>query len=467
LFLYIQGNFIPRNYGVLNGVAIDWEKYIHYKIASIILLVFAILLGIFLGYIKENAYKFGYYASLFIILIQLITISFLFIQKNLLAEKSIYIKDFVVTDKDIFNLSKSKNNIVIFILDSFDSAQLLNFIESDTGKQYTEVLEDFTYYPDTLSSYPTTKGALPHILTGVKYQNEQPYTEYIQEAYSDNKIYELLEKQEYSVGVYAQAMYLSDSYDYINVTQGSYSIGDWKKFESMIYKLVAFNYMPHQLKKFFWINTDDFDQLKRIPSGDHSYSHEMQKVNETLLRQGISVGNAKKCFRIYYTDGTHPPYTFGTDLVSSADVIYTVEDEVAGNLSFLKSFLQELKNKDIYDNTAIIVLADHGQYNLCQNPLFMMKNISEKHEFIISNQEMSFEFLPNIFEAIISGKNVDEKYIENCLKTAGKRSFMYYSWDNSWNKQYLPPILEMECEGNANNPDNLTTIKEYPGAPLE
>ena len=251
------------------------------------------------------------------------------------------------------------------------------------------------------------------------------------------------------------------------MTEGSYEIGDWKKFESMIYNLVAFNYMPHQLKKYFWINTDDFDQLKEISSGERSYSHEIQKVNEVLLSQGITTEKAEKCFRIYYTDGTHPPYTFGADLISSPDAIYTAEDEAVGNLFFLKSFLQQLKDKNIYDNTAIIVLADHGQYNLCQNPLFMIKNINERHEFTISNQKMSFQFLPDIYEAIISSKIVDEKYIGNFLKTREKRIFMYYSWDNSWNKQYLPSIMEMECDGNASNPNNLSTIKEYPGALFE
>lgn len=202
IFLYVQGNYIPRNYGILNGVAIDWESYTSYATASIFLLITIILLGIFLYRMNNKVYKFGYYVSVFIILIQLFTISFLYLQ-NCLAEKSIYGNDIVVTNKNIFNLSESNDNIVIFILDSFDSQQLLDFIQSDTGKNYTEVLENFTYYPDTLSTYPTTKGALPHILTGVMYKNEQPYTKYIQEAYSNSTIYELLETNNYSVGVYA------------------------------------------------------------------------------------------------------------------------------------------------------------------------------------------------------------------------------------------------------------------------
>ncbi len=37
LYLYVQGNYIPRNYSVLNGTEIDWTSYTGYAVASIIL----------------------------------------------------------------------------------------------------------------------------------------------------------------------------------------------------------------------------------------------------------------------------------------------------------------------------------------------------------------------------------------------------------------------------------------------
>ncbi len=36
LYLYVQGNDIPRNYGVLNGNKRDWASYTGYGIASIV-----------------------------------------------------------------------------------------------------------------------------------------------------------------------------------------------------------------------------------------------------------------------------------------------------------------------------------------------------------------------------------------------------------------------------------------------
>lgn len=83
IFLYVQGNYLPRNYGVLDGRSIDWNTYNNYAVYSIALI--AVCFGICILLIV----KFRNYLSLiakavaiFALLIQTVTIITEVIQKG-------------------------------------------------------------------------------------------------------------------------------------------------------------------------------------------------------------------------------------------------------------------------------------------------------------------------------------------------------------------------------------------------
>lgn len=461
---YVQGNYIPRNYGVLNGTEIDWSNYSGYGIASVVLAFLCILLWIFsLIRFKDKIYSIGKYLCIFIILIQFITIGVVWIQESVTDNEYDQGK-FVVTNKDMLELSEN-NNIIIFLLDTFDSQDMLDLLQGDSAEEYQELFGGgFTYYPDTLGVYPTTKCALPHILTGEYYYNDTPWMEYVKNAYGDNPIYEALEANGFSIGVYTEAGYLSAESDlYTNVDTGSYYVDDYSLFASKLYQLVAFNYMPHQLKKYFNLDTGEFEQLKETKSYGGAYSEDVQTNYAYLLENGVSVTKQGNCFRFYHTEGIHPQYTFGKDLVTEEGVSYSVRDEAEGNCTYLKTFFEGMKEKGVYDNSSIIVMADHGHYDYSQNPLFMIKNAGDTEGFVVSNEEMSFAYLRDIFVSLANGEKITEEYIRDCGEGA-KRGYLYYTWDDSWERDYLPKMQEMYIEGYAGNVNNLQiTGREYLG----
>lgn len=463
LFFYIQGNYIPRNYGVLNGTEIDWSNYGGYGIASVVFAIICILLYIVsLVKFKNKIYKLGKYLCTFIILIQVITIGTVWIQ-NVAADSDHVPEQFVVTNKDLLNLSKN-NNIIVFLLDTFDSQDMLNLLQGDDAEEYQELFEGFTYFPDTLGVYPTTKGALPHILTGVLFYNDKPWAEYVQDAYKDNPLYEALKSNNFSIGVYTENGFMNMKSDmYTNVDTGTYYVNNYSLFASKIYQLVAFNYMPHQLKKYFNLDTGEFDQLKGTISGGGAYSADVQKNYDYLLENGVSVTERGNCFRFYHTEGVHPHYTFGKDLVTEAGASYSVYDEAEGNCTYLKVFFDKMKEEGIYDSSTIIVMADHGHYDYSQNPLFMIKNVGDTDGFIFSEEEMSFAYLRDIFISLVNGEKITEEYIRNCGKERERR-YLYYTWDDSWERDYLPKLQEMYVDGYAGDASNLRmTGIEYLG----
>ncbi len=447
VYFYIQGNYIPRNYGMLDGTVIDWSTYDTYAAASIIAILVCIIACIVICiFFKRHIQSIAKYTSIFILLMQLITVGTLIIQNfSYLKSKETY----TVTDKNEFVLSKD-NNIVVFVLDSFDANDMNYLLDCDYDK-YAKPLQDFTYYSDTLGAYPSTKCALPYILTGVWYLNEEPYTDYLKRAYTDNVIYKTLHSNGYTLDMYTEAMMINRDESYSNVLKGNYVISDKVKFYSSIYKLVAFNYMPHQLKKYFEVDTATFSELKQT-RGDHkAYTSNMIGYAKKLKEDGILATRKGKLFKLYYTDGVHTGYTFGEELIEDSTKTYTVYDEAAGNIVILDNYIKGLKAAGIYDNTTIVVMADHGHEGYNQSPLFMIKNANEHHDFAISKAPMSWEYLSDIWQQLANGNAADEDFINGCKPELGYRRYLYYDRENESDAC----LKEMLCDGVASKKESL------------
>lgn len=453
LFFYIQGNYVPRNYGVLNGESIDWKSYTGYRIASIVLLLLSIFLMVLLvTKLKTKLYDIGKYVALFVFLIQVVTLFTVILQDNMKSGSDSENTSRIVSQDKVFNLS-SEGNVIVFLLDTFQAEDFRTLMEGEQKEECEVLFENFVFYPDTLGMYPTTKASLPYILTGVTYQNEQPFSEYVQEAYVNNPVYEAMKQNDYSNGTYTNSLYLSnDTTLYENVYEGDYVINNHKAFASKLYKLVAFNYMPHQLKRLFFTDTSEFADLKKSLDDKQPFSTDVVTFYNSLKSMSISVDQDKKCFRFYHLDGVHAPYTFGADLTSKSNEEYDVLDEAKGNFTLLSYYFDELKKQGVYDNSTIVILADHGHVDYAQNPLFMIKNAGENHELRVSDASMSYEYLDEIFASLLNGETVGESEISAMKPEDGEyRRFLYYTWDNAWDRDYMPGMQEFYSKGLASD----------------
>lgn len=463
LFFYIQGNYIPRDYGVLDGVEIDWAGHSAYGVMSIILAIVCILLWVVsLLKLKKKIYKLGTYLCAFVISIQLVTVGVLFLQDKIAGD--VYTREEpVVTSRDLLDLSRD-NNILIFMLDTFDSQDMLNLLQGDDAEEYKELFGGgFTFYPDTLGAYPTTKAAVPHILTGIWYENEKAYEEYLRDAYEASPLLNALRENDFSIGIYTEGRLLNEDFTVCtNIETGTYQVSDYRRFAARIYKLAAFNYMPHQWKRYFYLDTGEFEELKSTVLEGGAYSYDVQTNYAYLLDNGVSVTKDGNCFRLYHTAGVHPPYTFGKDVLTETETAYDVYDEAEGNCTYLRAFFDELKERGLYDDTTIIIMADHGHYDHSQNPLFMIKNAGESEGLIISEEKMSYAYLSDMLVSLVNGERVTEEYVRKYGKQA--RRFLYYTWDDSWGRDYLPRMQEFYNDGYAGDPESLReTGQEYKG----
>lgn len=443
VYFYIQGNYVPRNYGVLNGTDIDWASYKAYGIISIVLiavfLVISILLDIFA---KKNLYKIIKTAAILFFCIQFVSTILLFVQNSSRLSEARKGDDSIIVSTENMNTFSRDKNVIVIILDTFDSEYMNDILSGEYKERAEEVFKDFTYYSNTVGAYPTTKGSLPYILTGEWYENDVPYVDYVDRAYETTDVYDYLGERDFEANVYTESIFFGEaSSDFFsNVGTGEYKLKDGFGFLKTMLRLVSFNYLPHQLKQYAYTEAGDFVSYRSVVGDGQLFVEDMQTNYSYLTSEKISVIKDSNIFKVIHTEGVHAPYTFDENLENKADAKLT--DEVLGCFTYLETYFGMLKEQNVYDNSTIIVMADHGFKELAQRPLFVVKNADETHDFKVSDVPMSWEALTSIFKHLADGGTVDEDYIESFDFGENGRRFLFYSWNDSWSLDYLPGITE-------------------------
>lgn len=446
---YIQGNYANADLGVLNGAAIAWENYTSYNWVSLLVWLCPIALCMALYFInKELLFRAVRTIAVCMLAMEAITLLILAVQNaGKISAKQENGKNSAVTDEYFYEFSPDDNTVVL-LLDSFDSLNYSELLEEDEDKYG---LEDFTYYPNTIGAYTTTMGSLPYILTAEWYENDMPREDYLNTAFEQAELYKKLTQNDYYIDIYTARGVLPKSLDplleniyEIKVEPTSY-IGLGLKY----YKLLAFRYMPHQFKRYFWFYPEEFNDYMHTLDLNHDiFTGDMQTAYKELTDGRCTINpDKKRVFKFYHLNGTHEPATFDENLQDKEDVNYL--DESKGNLTFVREFLSQMKELGIYDQASIIILADHGSVDYNQHPLLLVKQSGEKKEFTISDAPISYEDLMPTMIYMATGEKTGRTVWEIGEGEERSRRFLEYTFVGSYDPAYLPDLNEFYVQGSA------------------
>lgn len=444
--LYIQGNFILTEYGLLDGSTINWSEYKWEGVISACLFLFSIGASVFLLCKYKKHFKTVSIISLCITLVQIITLSTLLLTNGL--DKAPVQK---ATTKNEFSFSSDKN-IAVLLFDTFDSQVMEELLKSENSSEYEELLADFTYYPDTLGMYNHTDFAIPHFLTGVQTDNQTTFGEYIDFAYSNSSFLSDLNEDNWQIGLYTDILLprVDTGLNISNWENVTLTVSSKRRLASYLYKLVGFRYLPHQLKPYCYFYSDDMMSICSIKdSDDDIFDWNNLAFYENI--NSIKTNSETPTFHFYHLEGTHPPFSINTNLEYVDNT--TITDEGHAMMLIIDRFIQTLKEKNIYDNTAIIICADHGYYDMKQRPVFLIKEIAKEHPFTISTSTVSYS---NMQDILLSLKN--ESNIENILNINSNTPRLFYAYDDSWlgEDSYCAPISEYITDSHAQDSSSLS-----------
>lgn len=410
LCTYIQGNFLAGGLPALDGSVVDWNLYTAERVKSVVLWIVVIVL-IVIVYRRLNHELFEKIiggVSICMILMLAVTLGTLAVTNHGFEKKP----SMSVTRRGMFEMSQT-SNFVILLLDAVDAETLGNMISEN--QDYQDVFEDFTFYNNVVSAYPYTKHSISYILSGEWYENETEFREYEVEAYKSSPLFARMESEDYEMAVYDAELLLDDGEmgRFVNILPNHRGVTDKWDFARWQILMTGFKYAPYDLKRICTVNPEAFNDLKITPEGETLFT-----ASNTVFYDEVRYSNVEytstKCFKFIHIDGGHLPFRYDENVNIIDESEGTYEGNLRACMTITRDYLNKLKENDVYDNSVIIVMADHG-YNGDspygrQNPILFIKGMKEHHDFCESDAPISFVDLQEAYQRLLDGKSSDQVF---------------------------------------------------------
>jgi len=426
---YIQGTFLVDNLPPMDGTDIDWEQY-HIENYETIILWFVVLICCLL-LIKFGKISFFLKLtegiSVFLFLILSVSIIFSGIMTSGYKNKDIL----VATDKDEFEFSRD-TNFLIFVLDAVDAGTVTQILETD--EESREVFEDFTYFDNVVCTYPFTKYSMPFILSGKWYKNEEPPMEYFRDAIQDSPLIQEIESQ-YKMEIYSDSIPVvaeENENRFANMISDYGYVASYKQFVKGVVKLAGIRYAPYPLKKICYNVLERFEQARGIEASiddEQVYTWNNKELCQRIKDEAVSY-TSSKVFKLEHVQGAHVPYQYNKNVEKIENGTYL--GNVEASITIASRYLDQLKKYNVYDNSVIIIMADHG-YNVeglegRQNPILFIKGLEERHAMKTSSIPVSYDDLQDAYQLLIKGESSDNifPWEENQIR---HRTYILYKYE--------------------------------------
>lgn len=445
LITYVQGNFLVGNLPVLDGTSISWEDYSALQTESVILciVVLTIVVLLFLLLKKQLFGKACMYISACLSLMLLVTAITEVFGSDALEPKL----KLQISTKNEFVMS-GEQNFVIFMLDAADSREFSYLLEQDP--EYRDIFADFTYYENTVGAYSCTRYAVPYILSGKWYECDTSFEEYMEDLYNTSPLIEELENRNYRIGLYEPDLHAqnNDVLRFDNIFEAEFKVKSYLGMARQELKLVGYRYAPYWLKKYCVLKQAAFDEQLEAGegSGEITASMENRVFLDHLNAGGITVDDTENSFKFIHLEGAHSPYVYDAEVNIIDESQGTYAQNMEASVTLAESYLSALKKSGTYDNTAIIVMSDHGfnrdidNADMGDNPfmrqcgLLLIKGVGETHDTMqISEAPVSYEDLQEAYRRLLDGAWSDAVF--DCRE--GEHRDRRYLWYAVTDEDYL------------------------------
>lgn len=462
-FFWIQGNFINYKIGPLDGHQINWANY--YTAIWVEIIVWGLLLVISL--LKRNIiYKNLEFLLGLLILLQLGSIISPTIKNLSSNQTTLNNTDLMVDNSNEFNFSKNKN-VLIIVLDTFRSDIFEDITNSNPILQ--KKYKDFIFYQNTISEFPNTYASIPSILTGTSYTNQITTQEYLKKEFK-NSLPTLLKQNNFTVQIFPLNSDVLSSYPNVwdNVSN-KISLSMLIQSVKKIYVLSLIRYSPMFAKPFF-VN---------LFYAEHGISSNNDILE--LYNNSITTNKKEPVFKFIHLSGVHPNFTVN-EKMSVGNFDFTFENyynQAQANLIAVAQLLDNMKEEEVYDNTLIIILGDHGIQSFTEEyssfaldiedrtyflhdylphvgyPLLLIKDFYHNQSQITnSNVPLTLSDIPKI---VADSLNIESNYygynplIEYIPEDRLRKFYFYDSSSHKWGENFMPPLFEYQISGPAKN----------------
>lgn len=488
--IFIQQNFLTWNYGILDGQKLNFDKNKFLGLLDAVIWILGFILIIFCRkIISKNAGN---------ILFTLAAISTISVGAKALTYGEVF-TTYSIDETDKYNFS-TKKNIIVFLFDAYQMDVFLDI--ADSNPQLLNPFEGFTLYENKSAVFAKTYPTIPLMLTGKRYNKDEPILEFFKTAYKDSYLREM-KTAGWDVGLYPNIDSYPSLVNAVDINPKTISnifngISEKAKLNTylQVLDLSLFRTVPHQLKSFIY-NDGNFLVKSKVNStifneGDQDLDQPFifkskQKHGalafRDLLKAHGNLSSEDPAFRFYHFAIPHAPNTLDGNLnsVKHIENFEAYRDYSLAAFKLMGSYLETLKRIGAYDNSAILIVSDHGmgirnkrQYNSqtqsydtidkfayhrsAAKAIMLMKNPGEKGKLKTSRRPVSgIDIAPTLAAAAnLSETNFEGMNVRDIQEDEDrKRIFNYYAF-STWDSKYLNSFEQFEIDGDVRNEDAWT-----------
>ena len=359
LVLWIQGNLIVGDYGVLNGEDIDWTGQAwRNRYEPVLWIGLPLLVTIF----AQRLFTVSVFASRILVALQVVLLAVTAAKADPDARAK-----WEGPPDAIFEAS-STQNVFHFVLDGFQSDVFLDIIEAERAEM-DRSFSGFTFFADHAGAFPTTIVSIPTMLTGQPYRNQEPMRRYMNRAFKRGSIFNVMRSQGYQVDAISGLIFDKASatnyyrlptpyvtYDaYVRFT--AWQLADLSLFRHSLHLLkpAIYNNQSWRLQNAFGQDNSDTAGRRHFPVNAEAFMRD--------FTPRLHVAHDRPLYKYVHVGIPHWPMTLDADcryigIKRASRDLYTGQARCAVRL--VTEFLDRLRVLGIYDSSMVLITSDHG-----------------------------------------------------------------------------------------------------------
>lgn len=374
--VFIQGTFMNTGLPVADGTEVIWKDHFSITLVTSLVWIGLIAGAVVWGLFNARSLKTAV-VILSIVLVGLqsaVLISSLQQASgdldNMGASDSLWTGRPIATTENRDTVSY-KNNVVMFVLDTVDNGYF-----DEVVNRYPDIINNytgFTHYANCSGMMIPTRYAMADLITGRYLTDEDEFgTEVINSWFEDENLVDAMKDTGYSVDIYSSDIpigisSLAERVD--NIHALTIKSKFWPTISSL-WKMSLYRSLPWVLKPPFWFYSGDIaGNIMGSSITGQPFVLDDAKYLEDLKNDGLTFAQnedatSKGTYKLIHMMGSHYPITLSDQGKRVSESQTDAVAQTRGALLAVEQYISELKRLNIYDETTIVITADHGYWYL-------------------------------------------------------------------------------------------------------
>ena len=382
LCAYVQALALNVGLPAADGATIVWADYMGMQILSAAVWIAIIVAALAFAFLHaRRAQGVAAILSVFLVIVQAVGLASLAIAPAG-GESTETGGKVVMTEDQMFTVNPN-HNVIVFVLDTYDTAYLSRVL--DMNPNLLDGLTGFTNYENATSAMIPTRFAVPEMMTGQMPSFDENFSTYKEQRYARSDFLQKLYDADYSIGLYTDSLRISslsteEQYGITSKTVNMHDLPDsMMDVAGSVYSLFQMGQYRDVMWPFkwaFWYYTDQINQNMTLYEDNAAPEETIYVMDDIryynrLCDFGLSIeeGEHAGAYRFIHLLGSHYPFNYDEDVNDLGEDNSNVFKQSQGAIKIVTTYINELKRLGVYENTTIIITADHGYWTITLDPI--------------------------------------------------------------------------------------------------